>query len=79
MEAELQTKIQTFSQNKLHGTHTGQEIINTEKLKLHDAISQARKSEAVIREESRLQIDTFVAQNDYEIQQIRDTIVSYLY
>lgn len=73
MEAEIQTKIQTLSEERIHETQAGQEIINTEKVKLNDAVSQARKFEAAIQEKSRLEIDTFAAQNEYTTQQVRDT------
>jgi len=72
MEEEIRTKIQTLNEERELETQTGLETINTEKVRLNDAVSQARKSEATMREETNVRMCNFTAQNEYVIQRVRD-------
>jgi len=72
MEEDIQTRLQTLREEREQEAQIGFGEITREKTKLNDEISQARKSEAQIREESRVRIENFNAQNDYEIQRVKD-------
>mmetsp|Transcript_27822 Transcript_27822/g.50285 ORF Transcript_27822/g.50285 Transcript_27822/m.50285 type:complete len:534 (-) Transcript_27822:92-1693(-) len=70
MEEEVVTLLQTFEEKKLQEETAGIEKINTEKVKLNDAIAEAKKSEASIREEASAKIQKLRAENNLEVQRI---------
>jgi len=72
MEEEIRTHIQTLNEERELEVQIGLETINTEKVRLNDAVSQARKSEATMREETNVRMGNFAAQNEYVIQRVRD-------
>jgi len=76
MEEEIQKKIQIFTEEKALEAQAGLKQINTEKIKLNDAVSQAIKSEATIREETKFRMGKFAAQNDFATQRVKDMTVS---
>jgi len=72
MEAEIIAMRQTFLEEINREYQSGHEEINIEKVKLNDEISLAKRSEAAIEQETIVRIDNFFAQNDYEIQRVKD-------
>lgn len=67
---------QTFLEEVNREYQSGREQINMEKVKLNDEISLAKRSESAIEQETIVRIDNFFAQNDYEIQRVKDMTVS---
>mmetsp|Transcript_27351 Transcript_27351/g.44408 ORF Transcript_27351/g.44408 Transcript_27351/m.44408 type:complete len:127 (+) Transcript_27351:427-807(+) len=70
MEEEVVTLLQTFEEEKLQEETAGIEKINEEKVKLNDAIAEAAKSEASIREEAHVKIQKLRAENSLEVQRV---------
>ena len=70
MEEEVVTLLQKFEEQKLQEETEGIEKINEEKVKLNDAIAEANKSEASIREEASAKIQKLRAENSLEVQRI---------
>jgi len=71
-EAEITAMRQTFLEEVNREYQSGREQINMEKVKLNDEISLAKRSESAIEQETIVRIDNFFAQNDYEIQRVKD-------
>lgn len=76
MEEEVVTLLQTFEEKKLQEETSGIEKINEEQVKLNDAIAEAKKSEAAIREEASAKIQKLRAENSLEVQRIVSRKVS---
>ena len=76
MEEEIRTKQQGFEEEQQEETIIGQEQINKEQMKLNDAVAEAAKADADIREETRVYLEKIEAQNAFEIQRITDSGVS---
>ncbi|KAL7537486.1 hypothetical protein ACHAXR_007850 [Thalassiosira sp. AJA248-18] len=76
MEEEVVTLLQTFEEKKLQEETAGIEKINEEKVKLNDAIAEAKKSEASIREEASAKIQKLRAENNLEVQRVEETIAT---
>lgn len=70
MEEEVVTLLQTFEEKKLQEETAGVEKINEEQVKLNDAIAEAIKSEASIREEAHAKIQKLRAENSLEVQRV---------
>jgi len=70
MEEEVVTLLQTFEEKELQEKTAGTEKINEEKVKLNDAIAEASKSEASIREEANAKIEKLRAENRLEVQRV---------
>mmetsp|Transcript_40925 Transcript_40925/g.85981 ORF Transcript_40925/g.85981 Transcript_40925/m.85981 type:complete len:531 (+) Transcript_40925:151-1743(+) len=70
MEEEVVTLLQTFEEKKLQEETSGIEKINEEQVKLNDAIAEAKKSEAAIREEASAKIQKLRAESSLEVQRI---------
>ena len=70
MEEEVVTLLQTFEEKKIQEETAGTEKINVEKVKLNDAIAEAKKSEASIREEASAKIQKLRAENSLEVQRV---------
>jgi len=73
MEEEIRTKQQEFEEEQQEETIIGQEQINKEQMKLNDAVAEAAKADADIREETRVYLEKIEAQNAFEIQRINDS------
>lgn len=70
MEEEVATLLQTFEEKKLTEKTSGIEKINEEKVKLNDAIAEAKKSEASIREEASAKIQKIKAESGLAVQRV---------
>ena len=70
MEEEVVTLLQTFEEQKRQEETSGIEKITEERIKLNDAIAEAKKSEAAIREEASAKIQKLRAENSLEVQRI---------
>ena len=70
MEEEVVTLLQTFEEKKLQEETAGVEKITEERIKLNDAIAEAEKSEAAIREEAHAKIQKLRAENGLDVQRI---------
>ena len=70
MEEEVVTLLQTFDEQKIREETLGVEKINEERVKLNDAIAEARKSEAAIREEAKAKIQKVCAESGLEVQRV---------
>ena len=67
---------QSFHESQEQETATGKERINKERVKLNDAEAQATKSEANIREATKVRIEKMVAENGSRVQKVKDSMVS---
>ena len=76
MEEEVVTLLQTFEEKKIQEETAGIEKINEEQVKLNDAIAEAKKSEAAIREEAAAKIQKLRAENSLEVQRVISRKVS---
>ena len=76
MDEETQTMLQTFQEQREQEKQAGLEVINSEQVKLNDAIAQASKSEANIREETRVKIENIFAESSLQVQRVNDRMVS---
>mmetsp|Transcript_20843 Transcript_20843/g.30227 ORF Transcript_20843/g.30227 Transcript_20843/m.30227 type:complete len:138 (+) Transcript_20843:951-1364(+) len=76
MDQQVQTLLQTFEEQREQELSSGDEILNAEQVKLNDTIAQAVKEEANIREETKVRIGNMEAENDLEVQRIKDRMVS---
>jgi len=72
MDQQVQTLLQTFEEQREQELSSGDEILNAEQVKLNDTIAQAVKEEANIREETKVRIGNMEAENDLEVQRIKD-------
>jgi len=70
MEEEIVTLMQTFEEQRQQEESAGAEQINEEKVKLNDAIAEAKKAEAAIREEAIAKIQKLRAESNLEVQRI---------
>ena len=76
MEQGIATMFQSFHESQEQETATGKERINKERVKLNDAEAQATKSEANIREATKVRIEKMVAENGSRVQKVKDSMVS---
>jgi len=72
MEQEVQTLQQSFYEQRQEEITSGAERINEERVKLNDAVAQAIKSEANIREETAIKIENIKAETAFKKQEIKD-------
>ena len=70
IEEDIITLMQTFEELRHQEESSGAEQINEEKVKLNDAVAEAKKSEAIIIEEGIVRIDKLRAESDLEVQRI---------
>ncbi|KAL3797104.1 hypothetical protein HJC23_000442 [Cyclotella cryptica] len=70
MEEEIVTLMQTFEELRHQEESSGAEQITEEKVKLNDAVAEAKKSEATIIQEGIARIDKLKAESDLEVQRI---------
>ena len=72
MEQDVATMLQGFHEQREQELTFGTEILNAEQVKLNDAKAEADKMEANICEESNVKIDNLLAENELEVQRIKD-------
>ncbi|KAL7519710.1 hypothetical protein ACHAWX_004469 [Stephanocyclus meneghinianus] len=70
MEEEIVTLMQTFEELRHQEECAGSEQINEEKVKLNDAVADAKKSEATIIQEGIARADKLRAESDLEVQRV---------
>jgi len=63
---------QSFHEEKIYKMQTGREVMNSEKIKLNQAIAESRRVEMCNREMRRMNIANLKAQNTLEVQHIMD-------
>lgn len=78
MEEEMRGLLQSYDEIKKQETQITLAEINGEKGRLEDSIALAKKAEAEISEDSRVQIESMQEKHAYEIQKIKDAMVSKL-
>mmetsp|Transcript_6966 Transcript_6966/g.20896 ORF Transcript_6966/g.20896 Transcript_6966/m.20896 type:complete len:532 (-) Transcript_6966:335-1930(-) len=72
MDMEVMKMTQSFSEERERETASGQERINEDMVKLSDEKAQAKKAEANIHEETKVKIDSMLAENSLEVQRVED-------
>lgn len=72
MEDEILLVRQKILEEINHEHQAGREERNVEEVKLNDEISQGNKLGSLIRQETKVRIENFIAQNNYEIQSVKD-------
>ncbi len=76
MEEEMRGLLQSYDEIKKQENQITLAEINGEKYRLEDAIALAKKAEAEINEDSKVQIESMQEKHAYEIQKIKDATVS---
>jgi len=74
MEEEIQIMRQTFNYDKMQEKQFGSREINKQQLGLNDDISEAKKAEAIIQEETRIRLHIYHAQSGNEMRRIQHTM-----
>lgn len=72
MKEQIETLFQTFREARQAEITSGEERVSHEKILLDDAIADAKKSEANIKEEYLLKIERMNADTEREVQRIKD-------
>lgn len=75
MEQDVATMLQGFAEKKEQERTSGEETLNAEHVQLNDAVAEAKKLDANIREESKVKIERLKAANALELQRIEDEMV----
>ena len=76
MEEETQSLLQSYSEGRQKESQVALEQINSERVRLEDAIAFSKKAEAEIREDARVRIESMREKHIYEIQKTKDASVS---
>jgi len=74
MEQEVQTLLQSYRERREQEVAAGKEAMNVQRVRLNDAVSQATKAEAELREDAEIKVQTIHAGNELVIQRIRNKI-----
>mmetsp|Transcript_2225 Transcript_2225/g.2671 ORF Transcript_2225/g.2671 Transcript_2225/m.2671 type:complete len:202 (-) Transcript_2225:24-629(-) len=70
MDEEMQTTLQAFKEQQEREKQSGEVEFNKEKVKLEAAMASGSHSDAMIREESRVKIDSQLTKNEYDLQRV---------
>jgi len=74
MDQEVQTRLQEFHEKQQREIATGEEKLNDAHVLLNDLIAQAERSKGNIEEDSRINIESILAQASLKEQRIRDNM-----
>ena len=76
MDQDVATMLQGFEEKREQEKTSGEEKVNAEEVKLNDTRAEAKKQEALIKEEAAVKIENIKASNALEVQRVKDRMVS---
>ena len=75
LDEDIQTIMKAFQDERNEQHHIGLEKINDEQVKLNDTMAQASKTEAMIREDTRLRIQKIYSERSFETESLKHGMV----